>query len=97
MGKATLTFEVDEALKAEFAAAAKAGDRTAEDLLRDFMQDYVAGWTEDEAAYDAWFRAEVQKGLDEAEAGNLIPHEVVKAEFAAWRAELLEKIANSKS
>ena len=43
MGEATFTFRVDEALKAEFAQAAKADDRTAAQLLRDFMRDYVRG------------------------------------------------------
>ncbi len=28
--------------------------------------------------YDAWFLAEVQKGLDEANAGKLVSHENVK-------------------
>ncbi len=96
MGKATLTFEVDEALKAEFADAAKATDRTAEELLLFLMRDYV-NRAEAEAEYDAWFRAEVQKGIDAAEAGDVISHEEMKAEMASWRAELLEKIANSKS
>ena len=29
--------------------------------------------------YDAWFRAEVQKGIDEADRGELISHNDVKA------------------
>jgi len=33
------------------------------------------------AAYDQWFREQVQEGLDETGPG--IPHEAVKAEFAA--------------
>lgn len=96
MGKATLTFEVDEALKAEFAEAAKAVDRSAEELLLFLMRDYVDR-ADAEAEYDAWFRAEVQKGIDAAEAGDLIPHEQVKAELAAWREETLRMIADSKS
>ena len=41
MGDVTFTLRVDEALKTEFAAAAKACDRTAAQLLRDFMRAYV--------------------------------------------------------
>lgn len=38
MSDATFTFRVDEALKSEFATAAKARDRTSAQLLRDFMR-----------------------------------------------------------
>ena len=96
MGEATFTFRVDEALKAEFAEAAKADDRTAAQLLRDFMRDYVRK-REDDAAYDAWFIAEVEAGIAEADAGNLISNEEVKAQTAGWRAELLNKLASSAS
>ena len=41
MGDVTFTLRVDEALKTEFAAAAKACDRTGAQLLRDFMRAYV--------------------------------------------------------
>ena len=41
MSEATFTFRVDEALKSEFAQAAKARDRTGAQLLRDFMRDFV--------------------------------------------------------
>ncbi len=30
---------------------------------------------EKQAAYDTWYLAEVQKGLDDIEAGNVITHE----------------------
>ena len=41
MSEATFTFRVDDALKSEFAQAAKARDRTGAQLLRDFMREYV--------------------------------------------------------
>lgn len=47
---------------------------------------------EDEAAYKEWFIQQVQIGIDAADAGELIPDEVVRAEAAAWRAEVLRKI-----
>jgi hypothetical protein len=37
MSDATFTFRVDEALRSEFAQAAKARDRTGAQLLRGFM------------------------------------------------------------
>lgn len=92
MSEATFTFRVDEALKAEFATAAKARDRTGAQLLRDFMRDFVQQQRE-AAAHDAWFRREVQRGLDAANAGDVISDEDVEAEAAAWRAETRRRMA----
>ncbi|KAA0889573.1 CopG family ribbon-helix-helix protein [Pusillimonas sp. ANT_WB101] len=90
MSDTTFTFRVDEALKAEFSTAAKARDRSGAQLLRDFMRDYVRQ-EEETAAHDAWFRRQVQIGLDSANAGDLVSAAEVEAEAQAWRAELLRK------
>ena len=84
MSEATFTFRVDEALKAEFSTAAKARDRSGAQLLRDFMREFVQQQQE-AAAHDAWFRRQVQMGLDSANAGNLVPADEVEAKFAARR------------
>ena len=62
MGEATFTFRVDEALKAEFTQAAKADDRTAAQLLRGFMREYVRK-REEEAAYDVAGYRDAPAGL----------------------------------
>jgi predicted transcriptional regulator len=85
MSEATFTFRVDEALKSEFSTAAKSNDRTGAQLLRDFMRDFVRQQRE-AADHDAWFRREVQVGIDSANAGNLVSAEEVEAKFAARRA-----------
>lgn len=85
MGEATFTFRVDEALKTDFSSAAKSRDRNAAQLLRDFMRDFVRQQQE-ASEHDAWFRRQVQIGLDAANAGQLIPAEEVEAQFAAKRA-----------
>jgi predicted transcriptional regulator len=85
MSEATFTFRVDESLKEQFSTAAKSRDRTGAQLLRDFMRDFVKQQQE-ATEHDAWFRRQVQIGLDSANAGNLIPAEEVEAEFAAKRA-----------
>lgn len=95
MGDATFTFRVDEELKTEFAEAAKARDRTGAQLIRDFMRDYVRHQQE-AAAHDAWFRREVQIGLDSANAGRLIPAAEVEAKFAARRATTRQQLDASK-
>jgi predicted transcriptional regulator len=91
MSEVTFTFRVDEALKSEFASAAKARDRTGAQLLRDFMRDFVRQQQE-AAEHDAWFRRQVQIGLDAANAGDLVPAEEVEAEAATWRAETRRKM-----
>lgn len=96
MSETTFTFRVDEALKSEFTAAAKSRDRTGAQLLRNFMRDFVRQQQE-AAAHDAWFRQQVQTGLDSANAGDVLSAEEVEAEAAAWRAETRRKMASSAS
>lgn len=95
MSDATFTFRVDEALKNEFAMAAKAQDRTGAQLLRDFMREYVQQQQE-AAQHDAWFRRQVQAGLNSANAGRLAPAAEVEAKFAARRAATRRRLETSK-
>jgi predicted transcriptional regulator len=95
MSEATFTFRVDETLKNQFATAAKARDRTGAQLLRDFMREFVRQQQE-ATEHDAWFRRQVQIGLDSANAGNLIPAAEVEAKFAAKRAETRRRLETPK-
>ena len=92
MAEATFTFRVDESLKQEFSNFAKDIDRSGAQLLRDFMRDFVKQQQE-AASYDAWYQKQVQIGLDEANAGQLVPQEEVKSRFEEKRASLLAKLA----
>lgn len=85
MSEATFTFRVEESLKEQFTAAAKDRDRTGAQLLRDFMREFVQQQQEN-SGYEAWFRQQVQQGLDSANAGRLIAAADVEAKFAARRA-----------
>ncbi|WP_395675025.1 CopG family ribbon-helix-helix protein [Inquilinus sp.] len=93
MADTNFTFRVDEDLKAEFTRAAKANDRPASILLRDFMRDYV-NRNREALEYDAWVDAELEQRLREADdpATKWIPHEQVVAETRA----LIERIAAEK-
>lgn len=95
MSDATFTFRVDEALKNDFATAAKARDRTGAQLLRDFMREFVQQQQE-AAEHDAWFRRQVQAGLDSANAGRLEPAAEVEARFAARRAATRRRLETSE-
>ena len=66
-------------------------DRTGAQLLRDYMRDLVRRQQEAEE-HDAWFREQVRTGLDSANAGNLVPHEMVEEKFAARRAKACCKL-----
>ena len=92
MTEATFTFRVDESLKQEFSNFAKDIDRSGAQLLRDFMRDFVKQQQE-AASYDAGYQKQVQIGLDEANAGHLVPQEEVKSRFEEKRASLLAKLA----
>ena len=92
MSEATFTFRVEESLKQDFSSFAKTIDRSGAQLLRDLMRDFVKQQQE-AASYDAWFQKQVQIGLDEANAGQLIPNEDVKSRFEEKRASLLAKLA----
>lgn len=96
MSETTFTFRVDEALKEQFTAVAKGRDRSVAQLLRDFMRDFVRQ-QQKTAEHDAWFRREVQIGINAANAGDVISAEEVEDEAAAWRAETRRKIVGARS
>ena len=82
MPETAFTFRVDQELKKAFAEAARAHDRPSSQLLRDLMRDYV-----ERAEHDAWFRAEVEQSLKEADDPNveLVRHEEVVRRWKARR------------
>jgi len=94
MTDATFTFRVDEGLKDQFATAAKFRDRSGAQLLRDFMRDFVKQQQE-AAEHDAWFRREVQIGIDAANAGAVVSSEEMEAQAQAWRAETRRKMSST--
>jgi len=96
MSEATFTFRVDEGLKDQFSTAAKSRDRTGAQLLRDFMRDFVKQQQE-ATEHDAWFRREVQIGLDAANAGDVVSAEEVEAQAVAWRADTRRKMVGANS
>ena len=57
-----------------------------QDANESLRQYHETGVHRTQAEMDAWFNHEVQTGLDEANAGDLIPGEEVETEAVAWRA-----------
>ena len=91
MSQATFTFRVDNELKRNFASVAKSLDRTGAQLLRDYMRDLVRRQRESKE-HDAWFREQVQIGLESANAGRLVSNEDVEARFSARRADTRRRL-----
>jgi predicted transcriptional regulator len=81
-----ITVELTEAQEAYLQGEALRLEVTPEALVSALVQRDVD--------YDAWFRAEVQKGVDAADRGELIPHEQVVAMADRRRAELLAQKSN---
>jgi predicted transcriptional regulator len=94
MSETTITIRVDPELKTAFLRAAEARDRTDEELLCEFMQDYIETQRTD-SEYEQWFRRQVQIGIDEADRGEVVPAEEVEAEFATLRDASQRKLPRS--
>jgi predicted transcriptional regulator len=85
MRETTVVIRVEDELKAAFA---KAADRTAWQLLRDFMRDYVKRQA-NQAEYDAWRRQKIKAGRKAVRAGSVKSNEEVEAYFAERRRKSL--------
>ncbi len=88
MSESTFTFRVDDNLKSAFTEAAKRRDRTAAQLIRDFMRSYVVE-TQEDASYDAWFRRKVEAGEKAYREGRFISQEEATARAEQRRAGIL--------
>ena len=93
MSKSALfTLKLEPELRDQFMAEAEATDRPASQLVREFMRDFVRR-QQDVREHDAWFRAEVAKGLAEANDPTAVrlSHDEVAAERREWRAALAKR------
>ena len=81
-----VTVELTDAQAEVLDSEAAREDRPIEAIVSSLIQRQVD--------YDAWFRAEVQKGVDEADRGELIPHEEVVERGLKLQAELIARARN---
>jgi len=97
MSEVTLSFQVDENVRAILADAAKVTGRDVDQLLRDLAEDYAR---QQQVLIDEpdWLAREVDEGLREADdpATVWIPHEDVMDEMRRELAELDARIAASE-
>src|SRR5690554_4071364 len=84
-------FRVPADLKAEFKAATDAADRSAAQVLRDFMRAYVQQSRPADPGYDTWFRQQVQEAINDPRPS--VPHDVVMERTRA----IIDEIAAAKA
>ena len=88
MQEANFTLRADNALKTAFAEAARRQDRTAAQLIRDYMRSVVQE-TREQDEYESWFRARVEAARQDIREGRALTHEQVMARQAERRSRLL--------
>lgn len=95
--QAAFTIELEPDLRDALIAEAEVIDRPPSHIVRDLIDDFVRQ-QRDAREHDAWFRAEVEQALREADdpTVKLIPNEEIRASWRRQRAELLERIAGEQ-
>jgi hypothetical protein len=91
--EAVFTVKIETELRDAFMAEAQATHRPASQIVRELMRDFVERQRE-AREHDAWFRAEVEEAMREADDPNAkrILHEVVEEEWCKWRAALAKRL-----
>ncbi len=85
--EAVFTMKLEPELRDAFMAAAKAADRPASQIVREFMRDFVR----QDRAYVAFLQRKVDQARADIAAGHLESHEAVVAEMDELIAELERK------
>lgn len=75
MQQATTTVRLDPEMREQLDAMAAQMDRPRAWIIKEAVAQYLER--------EAWYRAEVQKGIDAAEAGQVISHEEMGARLKA--------------
>ena len=92
--EAVFTLKLEADLRDAFMKEAEESHRPASQIVREFMRDFVKK-QQDARDYDAWFRADIEQGLREADDPNTkwFTHEEVKERMRDQRASLLARLA----
>jgi predicted transcriptional regulator len=90
MQESNFTLRVGNELKTAFAEAARRQDRTAAQLVRDYMRAVVLE-TREQDEYEAWLRARVEAGRQDIREGRVLTHAEVKARQAERHSRLVAR------
>lgn len=87
---AVFTVKLESDLRDAFLAEAEATHQPASQLVREFMREFVRSQKE-MREHDAWFRAEVEKALEDRRPS--IPHDAVRDKTRA----VIDRIVTGKA
>jgi predicted transcriptional regulator len=99
MSKETMfTLKLESELHNAFMAEAQAAHRPASQVVRELMREFIQR-QQQSREHDAWFRAEVEQGLREADTPGVkrIPHEEVANSSRHQRAASIERTDKKSS
>ena len=86
--EAVFTVKLESKLRTEFVAAAAREDRSASQIIREFMRTYIEERREERRnsrEYDEYLRRKVETARDAMHAGRGRTNEEVEADFVARR------------
>ncbi len=86
----TFTLKIEAELRERFMAVVAEEDRSASQVVRELMRDYIAR-REEEGEYDDFLRRKLEISRRQRDAGLHLSNEEVEAEAAARRADLLRR------
>ena len=89
MSEQAVNFSVDAGLLHAFSHVAAKNACNEVELLKGFMADYVQQ-DERKQQYEAWFKAKVERGLAELDAGMGISQHEASAQMAAFKTSMLK-------
>ena len=92
--ESVFSMKLESELRKQFMAEAAAIDRPASQLVREFMRDFVQRRRQ-ARQHDAWFRAEVEQGMREADDPGTprITQEDVTESWRGRRTQLAKRAA----
>ena len=92
--ESVFSMKLESELRNQFMVEAAAIDRPASQLVREFMRDFVQRQRQ-AREHDAWFRAEVEQSMREADDPDTrrISQEDARSSWRRQRAELVKQAA----
>lgn len=92
----SLTIPITPAVKIALEAEASAKNKSVEQAAGDVIDTFFTLHGVHENGYDAWFKAKVEEGLEDARQGNFVTNEEVEHRAKVRREWLLQQIANNQ-
>jgi RHH-type rel operon transcriptional repressor/antitoxin RelB len=80
-GSHVVTIHLEPSVKEKLEQIARATAQTKSFLIADAIQDYLA--------INEWQVKAIEEGIKQAEAGKLVPHEVIRKKWEAKRSGIL--------